>query len=693
MSNNQFNLFFDTELNEGVKVVTLSSVFFSDDDEAHSFIVRTTREGQPVSLEGATVRGYFIRPDNVTIELDGTVNEEGCVVVTLNEACYRKKGRFQLAIRSTLDDVISTIFCCDGGVKPSSSDSYVADETIVPSFAEILAKIEAMEEATAAANEAAERANEAAENAGNAGNAGGGTSGPVTWNQVTQKPSAFTPVAHSHTQSDVSGLTEALAGKADAKHTHDYPVKSVNGMTGDVVIRTGGGGTGEGLPEVTVSDNGMPLVVKNGEWSVGKLEKNAVTGLVTDIIEIYSALGEKADNEHEHAWSEITGKPGTFTPTAHSHAQSDVNGLMDALDGKAPKDHTHAWSAITGKPTTFPPETHTHDYPVKSVNGMTGDVVIQAGGGTDERIPQPTEADNGMPLYASDGEYKVGKLQKNAVEGLVTDIININVALGEKDTAIAEKADKQHAQQHSWSDTLTWDGDETKYEVYDLGGYNGKIVRLSNKVLTTADLANGFIITEYDDDEGYVTTTYTLNDAFVNADGAMMLPDLDYIYVAPSDNYNFKEWFGSAMFPKAGVYLFCQSDGYDGGFQRITIPGYNFTDSTDPITPDTINAAPANHASPDDRYGLATWTEYGHGRAYCGINLTEDGMQLLDPDGNEFHLWYTSGYLADMSFVNAFFGVMMASEAHLNEAVGELERKVSELEGRIAALEQAVSAL
>ena len=412
MINNQFNLFFDTELNEGVKVVTLSSVFFSDDDEAHSFIVRTTREGQPVSLEGATVRGYFIRPDNVTIELDGTVNEEGCVVVTLNEACYRKKGRFQLAIRSTLDDVISTVFCCDGGVKPSSSDSYVVDEPIVPSLSDILAKIEYMEEATAAANEAAKRANEAAENAGSAG---GGTGGPVTWNQVTQKPSAFTPVAHSHTQSEVSGLTEALAGKADATHTHDYPVKSVNGMTGDVVIRTGGGGTGEGLPEVTVSDNGMPLVVKNGEWSVGKLQKNAVEGLITDIYGIYGLLSEK-----------------------------DA-----AIAEKADNDHTHVWSAIAGKPTTFPPETHTHDWPVKSVNGMTGDVVIQAGG-TDERLPQVTEADNGMPLYVENGEYKVGKVQKNAVQGLVTDFINIYGLFDAKDAAIAEKADKVHT--HAFSE-------------------------------------------------------------------------------------------------------------------------------------------------------------------------------------------------------------------------------------------------
>ena len=128
MSNNQFNLFFETELNEGVRVVTLSPAFFSDDDQAHSFIVKTTRDGQPVSLAGSTVLGYFIRPDNATIVLEGSVNADGHAVVTLDDACYKKKGRFQLVIRSTMDDVISTIFCGDGGVKPSSTDSIIDEE-------------------------------------------------------------------------------------------------------------------------------------------------------------------------------------------------------------------------------------------------------------------------------------------------------------------------------------------------------------------------------------------------------------------------------------------------------------------------------------------------------------------------------------------------------------------------------------
>jgi hypothetical protein len=38
------------------------------------------------------------------------------------------------------------------------------------------------------------------------------------------------------------------------------------------------------------------------------------------------------------AWADITGKPSTFTPSAHTHAIADTTGLQAALDGKAPTD-------------------------------------------------------------------------------------------------------------------------------------------------------------------------------------------------------------------------------------------------------------------------------------------------------------------------------------------------------------------
>lgn len=45
-------------------------------------------------------------------------------------------------------------------------------------------------------------------------------SGPVAWDSITGKPSTFAPSAHTHPQSDVTGLSTTLAGKADLVHGH-----------------------------------------------------------------------------------------------------------------------------------------------------------------------------------------------------------------------------------------------------------------------------------------------------------------------------------------------------------------------------------------------------------------------------------------------------------------------------------------
>lgn len=53
------------------------------------------------------------------------------------------------------------------------------------------------------------------------------------------------------------------------------------------------------------------------------------------------------------AWTDVTGKPASFTPSAHTHAVSDVSGLQTALDLKqaagsyAAASHTHTASQIT----------------------------------------------------------------------------------------------------------------------------------------------------------------------------------------------------------------------------------------------------------------------------------------------------------------------------------------------------------
>lgn len=51
------------------------------------------------------------------------------------------------------------------------------------------------------------------------------------------------------------------------------------------------------------------------------------------------------------AWADITGKPSTFTPSAHTHTIVDVTGLQTALDGKAPSTHAHVATDISDSTT------------------------------------------------------------------------------------------------------------------------------------------------------------------------------------------------------------------------------------------------------------------------------------------------------------------------------------------------------
>lgn len=47
------------------------------------------------------------------------------------------------------------------------------------------------------------------------------------------------------------------------------------------------------------------------------------------------------------AWADITGKPSTFTPSSHTHPQSDITNLVTDLAGKSATGHTHTTSNIT----------------------------------------------------------------------------------------------------------------------------------------------------------------------------------------------------------------------------------------------------------------------------------------------------------------------------------------------------------
>ncbi len=106
------------------------------------------------------------------------------------------------------------------------------------------------------------------------------------------------------------------------------------------------------------------------------------------------------------SWSDVTGKPSTFTPSAHTHPISEVTNLQTSLNGKlgstaqavdsamlegktlAEVDTRYrsstwvpGWTDITGKPSTFTPSAHSHTLSEISNSETGGEIIVADGTG------------------------------------------------------------------------------------------------------------------------------------------------------------------------------------------------------------------------------------------------------------------------------------------------------------------------
>ncbi|RYF45235.1 MAG: T9SS type A sorting domain-containing protein [Chitinophagaceae bacterium] len=104
------------------------------------------------------------------------------------------------------------------------------------------------------------------------------TSSSLTWTNITGKPTTFTPSAHSHSISEVTGLQTALDGKQGTITT------------------------------------GTALQYLKGDLSLGTFP-TALSAFTNDAGFITSS---------SLLWTNITGIPSTFTPSAHNHAASEI---------------------------------------------------------------------------------------------------------------------------------------------------------------------------------------------------------------------------------------------------------------------------------------------------------------------------------------------------------------------------------
>lgn len=154
---------------------------------------------------------------------------------------------------------------------------------------------------------------------------------------------------------------------------------------------------GQGVPPWAEEEDGKALVLVNGEptWAEVAGEVDLDGYVTTDALSselagyaTTSDLAGKADTEHTHDQSDVTGLEAALSGkvdsstledyvtnsdlssalsgkanSTHTHEQSDITGLSTALSGKANTSHTHEQSDITGLSTALSGKantSHTH---------------------------------------------------------------------------------------------------------------------------------------------------------------------------------------------------------------------------------------------------------------------------------------------------------------------------------------------
>ena len=151
------------DLSQRPKQGQLEGLLFTEDKASTVIVLDFTDEnGSAVDVSGYTAELHFIRPDGVTVVQTGTANGSS-VVFTVSGACLETPGGAEVSVSLGTGDARLTVWAAEAVVRRSTTDSYADPSKIVPSLSDLLAQIDNMKSATAAANAAALHANAVAD--------------------------------------------------------------------------------------------------------------------------------------------------------------------------------------------------------------------------------------------------------------------------------------------------------------------------------------------------------------------------------------------------------------------------------------------------------------------------------------------------------------------------------------------------
>ena len=121
----------------------LTGHLFIGENGAHTFVIYgIDGDGQKVNITG-TVTASVMRADGGTVWINTGTIVDGEVHVTLSGQCYAVPGRVVISIYVSNGDTAACIYCGITNVDRNRSDTSVDPGTIMPSVADLIARIEA----------------------------------------------------------------------------------------------------------------------------------------------------------------------------------------------------------------------------------------------------------------------------------------------------------------------------------------------------------------------------------------------------------------------------------------------------------------------------------------------------------------------------------------------------------------------
>ena len=349
------------DLDSGPREAVLRTPLMHQDALADELRVHVHRGEAPVDLTGMAVYGYLlIAATRQTIPLTGTVSGN-TASVTLAPECYALPGYASLVIQLQSGDVRHTVLKVDLCIQRTGSDSIIDPEDVLPTLAELLEQIDAMEQATKEAQAAIEDINQAVEDAEKA---------VEDAQQAVQDAQSAVQSVEGMTVSATSGEAAAaeITDQDGVKHISFVLPRGQDGLSPTVSTSKTGKVT---TIAITDADGRKTAEINDGEDGVSPTISASKSGKVTTLT-ITDAEGVKTAEINDGADGKTPvkgvdyfdgekGDPGLvwrgeWDDTA-SYAEGDVVGYQGSVyvaapggaaipDGIAPSDDPDSWALL-----------------------------------------------------------------------------------------------------------------------------------------------------------------------------------------------------------------------------------------------------------------------------------------------------------------------------------------------------------